>query len=143
MVTDGLSLATSGTCPEYHDLAQTFGEISNKQNQQPGKAQIFTVEVKAIPDLKYRYRYLLASHTNLLAYWRVRFGSEGSVPRHLCQLLPLASREIQELESADSRIRVKWDASKWFPDQTLALRAIYAFSSVAQIDFYLKAALLY
>jgi hypothetical protein len=145
MITFGLSLASQAS-PEYFIIARTFCSIADPQKQQPGKGQTFTIEMKDVPDIQYRYRYLLACQANLQAYWRCRLllrDDQGSVPPNLCNTLPLYSREIQELESADPRIKATFDSSKQFPDDTVALTCIYAFCSVAQAEYYLKAALLY
>jgi hypothetical protein len=51
--------------------------------------------------------------------------------------------EIQELEYSDPDVKTNWDGSRWFPDNTHPLGYVYAFSSIAQVEFYVKGALLY
>ncbi|KAH8787687.1 hypothetical protein BGZ57DRAFT_879625 [Hyaloscypha finlandica] len=145
MITFGLSLASRAS-PEYFVIARTFCCIAEPHKRQPGKGQTFIIEMKDVSDIQYRYRYLLACQANLQAYWRYRLlmrDDQGSIPPNLCNILPLYSREIQELESANPRIKATFDSSKQFPDDTVALTCIYAFCSVAQAEYYLKAALLY
>ena len=104
MITYGLSLVTR-TSADHLEIARRFCDISEKQKALPSKPQTFTVEV---PDyyqrIQYQYRYLLACPTGLQAYWRYRLLPDmqhGAVPANLCELLPLSSREVQEMESRD------------------------------------------
>ncbi len=146
MITYGLSLVTR-TSADHLEIARRFCDISEKQKALPSKPQTFTVEV---PDyyqrIQYQYRYLLACPTGLQAYWRYRLLPDmqhGAVPANLCELLPLSSREVQEMESPDSDIKTTWDNSKWFPDSNCALAPVYTFSSIAQVEFYVKGGILY
>ncbi len=145
MITYGLSLATPTSVDDL-EIARKFCDISEKQKALPSKPQTFTVEIADYQAIQYRYRYLLACPTGLQAYWRYRLLPEmpqGAVPANLCELLPLRSREIREMESPDSCIKTSWDGSKWFPDSNFALPPVYTFSSVAQVEFYVKGGLLY
>jgi len=145
MITYGLNLATrDGT--DHLGVAGKFCDIAEKQKRFPSQPQTFTVEVLDQQAIQYQYRYLLACPTGLQAYWRYRLlpnMAHGAVPANLCELLPLRSREIQELESPDPDIKTAWDDSKWFPDSNCALAAVYTFSSIAQVEFYVKGGLLY
>jgi hypothetical protein len=62
---------------------------------------------------------------------------------NICNLMPLSSREIQELESGDANIKSNWDNSRWYPGDTVALNCVYAFASTAQVENYVKGSFLY
>jgi hypothetical protein len=67
IVTFGLSLEALAS-PEYIDIARMFCSISENQKRHLSRELKFTVELRDVPDLQYRYRYLLASETHLPAY---------------------------------------------------------------------------
>ncbi|PMD30675.1 hypothetical protein L207DRAFT_592434 [Hyaloscypha variabilis F] len=129
-----------------YELARSFSEIAEKQHAQQSEGQKFTVELLETPDFQYGYRYLLACPTGLQAYWRCRLRpnlEQGNVPVELCELLPLQSLEVQELESANPSVSMDWNSSKYFPDNTHPLQTSFAFSSKAQVDSDVKGPLLY
>jgi hypothetical protein len=142
MVISGLSLARHAS-PEYVAVARKFSSIAENSTRRPGRSQKFTIELKENSDLQLRYRFLLACETNLQAYWSFRLLSHfgrGSIPSNLCDLIPLHSRENQELESAALNIKVNFNSLKRFPDSTAALTSSYSFCSIPHAEFCLKAA---
>ncbi|KAE9371631.1 hypothetical protein N431DRAFT_441607 [Stipitochalara longipes BDJ] len=74
MITFGLSLAPQASL-EYANIARMFSSIAEHSVKQPDRVQEFTVKLRDVPDLQYRYRFLLAAYVRLL----ILFGSSSRV----------------------------------------------------------------